>query len=217
MYTGKFNVGGSFIMKCYAIVDELGFVKQTIYFYEDDSTPDEGLIEIDPSEESTIFQKRWILDQWVDLPLRPIYPNIWDNSLENWIWLEVPHKTSLKQQIDIHAESTRLKFITGGAGQSMEYQESYSQAKTKKTDPSANVPMVAADRVAGLKNPLTGVTIQTDDEAADIIIYMYEQWLLVGSEIRRIRLQAKRQIDEAITPETLETIYNNAVAELDAL
>jgi hypothetical protein len=87
----------------------------------------------------------------------------------------------------------------------------------KKANPSAAVPMVAADRKAGMKNPLTQQPIATDDEAADVIIFMYEQWLLVGAAIREIRLKAKVDIDAATTPEEVEDIFEAAKAQLDAL
>jgi hypothetical protein len=126
-------------------------------------------------------------------------------------------RTTRKLFVDSHAESTRLRFITNGAGQAMEYQESYAQAKVKKANPSAAVPMVAADRKAGMKNPLTNQVIQSDDEAADVIIFMYEQWLLVGAAIREIRLKAKVDIDAATTPEEVEDIFEAAKTQLDAL
>jgi hypothetical protein len=126
-------------------------------------------------------------------------------------------KDHAKRLIDEAAEKARLRYITDGAGQSMEYQESYAQAKVKKANPSAAVPMVAADRKAGVKNPLTQQPIATDDEAADVIIFMYEQWLLVGAAIREIRLAGKVQVDLMTTQKEVAQAREATIAQLDAL
>jgi hypothetical protein len=126
-------------------------------------------------------------------------------------------KAFARKLIDETAEQTRLKYITDGAGQAMEYQESYNQAKKKKGNPSANVPMVAADRISGTKNPLTGLAIQTDDEAADIIIYMYEQWLIVGAQIREARLRGKVNVNNATTQKEVSLAREASLAELRLL
>jgi hypothetical protein len=126
-------------------------------------------------------------------------------------------KESAKRLIDEAAEKARLRYITDGAGQAMEYQESYAQAKVKKATPTAAVPMVAADRKAGVRNPLTQQPITTDDEAADVIIFMYEQWLLVGAAIREIRLTGKVQVDSMTTQKEVAQVREATIAQLDAL
>jgi len=185
-----------------------------------DYGPPENIIEVPTFIPLSTLLTKYIYyeGEWLERPERPIKGVYeWDLISWSWVWNQQQNKQHIKDTIDSHAESTRLRFITPGAGQAMEYQESYAQARVKKANPSAVVPMVAADRKAGMKNPLTQQPIQSDDEAADVIIFMYEQWLLVGAAIREIRLKAKVDIDAATTPEEVESIFEAAKAQLDAL
>lgn len=100
-------------------------------------------------------------------------------------------KTALKQQVDVSAEAQRLKYITPGAGQAMTYQRKLEQARAASAEQSpkpADYPLLAAS-----------VDIDGADIAAvaAVVIGMDAQWEIVGSAIERVRLGAKKSIDEA--------------------
>lgn len=119
--------------------------------------------------------------------------------------------------IDQAAEDARGRYITPGSGQAMEYLESYQQAKAKLADPASVAPMVAADVAAGTKNPLTALPVQDEAEAANVIVFMYEQWLQIGSVIRQLRLGGKAQVNSATTQAEVAQIRNTTVSQLDQL
>lgn len=109
-------------------------------------------------------------------------------------------KAGFKARIDETAEALRLKLITPGSGQAMEYQEAYAQAQaalnaTGTVKPS-DYPMLAAT---------VGVDIdpQGGKPAADVlgvarsVKAAYEAFLGVGAAIRGARLLAKAEIDAA--------------------
>ena len=106
-------------------------------------------------------------------------------------------KQSLKAEIDEAAERERLKYITPGAGQAMEYQQAAAEANALlaafDADPAhvpdpANFPMLAAS---------IGIDGDTLVEVAGAVSTMHQQWQAVGSAIRAARLSAKKLIDDA--------------------
>jgi hypothetical protein len=116
-----------------------------------------------------------------------------------------------KNAVDAAAERARNRYITPGAGQAMEYMESYQQAKMKLQNPALSVPMVAADVVARVRNPMTQAPIADEMEAAAVIVFMYEAWQGKGSDIRQLRLKAKVDIDEAADQRSIAQIREAAI------
>lgn len=101
------------------------------------------------------------------------------------------YKSGVKAGIDITAETQRLKYITGGAGQALTYQQKLNEIEKLGSDNSpveANYPMLAAD---------IGVNAKTLSEAAALVSGAYGQWLVIGSEIEKARLKAKFDVDAA--------------------
>lgn len=120
-------------------------------------------------------------------------------------------KVKLKASIDMAAETERLKYITAGAGQAMEYQQSAAEAKaclaTIAAEPeyapgAAEYPMLAASI------GIDGVTIA---EVATTVNAMHEAWLAVGSAIRAARLGTKLAIDAAGTVEDAQAAFDAVV------
>ncbi|SFM82776.1 hypothetical protein [Methylobacterium pseudosasicola] len=109
-------------------------------------------------------------------------------------------KARLKRDIDDQAESLRLKLITPGSGQAMEYQEAYSQAQAVLTATGtvkpADYPMLAATIGVDF-DPDTGKPATDVLGVARSVKAAYEAYLEAGAAIRGVRLGAKVEIEAA--------------------
>ncbi|NLS02332.1 hypothetical protein HGP14_02970 [Rhizobium sp. P32RR-XVIII] len=108
-------------------------------------------------------------------------------------------KECLKHALDKAAEIERLRCITPGSGQAMEYQQAAAEAglllAALAADPghvpsAADYPMLAAS---------LGIDGETLADVATTVAAMHAQWQAIGSAIRATRLAAKREIDLAQT------------------
>ena len=99
-------------------------------------------------------------------------------------------KADLKARIDADAETARLKYITVGAGQTMEYLEVAEESLRFAATGGAGVyPMLQASVDAG--------EAQTLADAAALVNAREQGWTMTGAAIRRIRLQAKMAVTAA--------------------
>lgn len=100
-------------------------------------------------------------------------------------------KAAYKSNVDSAAEVERLKYITPGNGQAMTYQQKVAEAQAFKaaTNPKASDYPILSSEV--------GITAETLDEVADIVLAAFAQWQQIGALIESIRLGAKRDIDAA--------------------
>lgn len=90
------------------------------------------------------------------------------------------------REIDDISESTRLRFITPGAGQAMTYEAKFREA----TRPDEPRPLITAEAEA------LEISVA---EVAQTVITAHTLWQQVGSRIEALRLKAKRDIREATT------------------
>ncbi len=132
---------------------------------------------------------------WLDnTTLPPSQP-----ELESWIESTRLQraKTAAKARIDREAEEARLRYITAGAGQALEYQEAAEEAaRYVATGGAGAYPMLQASVDAGEAADLA---------SASALISAHENaWAMVGSTIRRLRLTAKRAVDAATTVEQVQ-------------
>lgn len=111
-------------------------------------------------------------------------------------------KAALCAKVDEDAETERLKYITKGAGQSMEYAqvEKDAEAFLALTEPyvPGSLPMLEST---------VGIDAPTIEGVVDVVMNMRQQWLLVGPAIRALRLGAKKQIEEAETHDAARALY----------
>lgn len=102
-------------------------------------------------------------------------------------------KAQLKAKIDRQAEKERLKHITDGCGQALEYERVRREIVAYNADASpteAEYPMLAASiGVDGVDLAAVVATVSARESA----------WTTVGAAIRGVRLKAKRDIDAATT------------------
>lgn len=100
-------------------------------------------------------------------------------------------KQSLKAAIDAAAETERLRYMTGGAGQAMTYARKVEQAKAAIDD---------ADPQPG-DYPLLDASVGIDGtdvvSVAAGIVAMDAAWEQVGAAIETVRLSSKRAVDLA--------------------
>lgn len=111
-------------------------------------------------------------------------------------------KTALKIDVDDAAEAERLKYITPGDGQAMTYQQKVTEALAFKASGDAQAedyPILASE---------VGITAETLDGVADIVLAAFRQWQLIGAAIEGVRLGAKRDIDAADDEAAARTIVD---------
>lgn len=100
-------------------------------------------------------------------------------------------KSTLKAGVDVAAEAERLKYITPGNGQAMTYQQKVAEAqafKAASNPKAADYPILSSE---------VGITAETLDDVADVVLRAFAQWQQIGAMIESVRLGAKRDIDTA--------------------
>ncbi|MQB09661.1 hypothetical protein DXT96_07310 [Agrobacterium sp. ICMP 6402] len=106
-------------------------------------------------------------------------------------------KALLASDIDARAEIARLRYITGGAGQAMTYQQKAQEAAAVLAavesgfDPNPDdYPLLKAE---------IGITAPTLVGVAQIVNVAYRSWLQIGAQIEALRLFAKSAVMAATT------------------
>lgn len=109
-------------------------------------------------------------------------------------------KDRLKRWVDTSAETERKKYITPGEGQAMTYQRKVEEAKRAvlEEEPAAgDYPMLAAS---------LGVDGETVKKVATVVLAMDAAWAMIGSAIEKIRMNTKKDIDDAASAEAVNAI-----------
>lgn len=113
-----------------------------------------------------------------------------------------PSLAALKEQlmacVDAGAEAARLRFITPGAGQALEYQATEREARAWLSAEAPQIddyPFLKAEVLA--VQAATGMTPDPTAVAADVVSQA-DAWQAVGSEIKRLRRAAKLAIEAAV-------------------
>jgi len=112
--------------------------------------------------------------------------------------------------IDAAAEAARRRWITPGAGQALEYQQTereaqaYAAAGYPVPFDAADYPFVHAEMQAQADAGLLSLETQGDIDAAaraatDQILAEAEAWRAAGAEIKRLRRAAKMRVKAATT------------------
>ena len=122
-------------------------------------------------------------------------------------------KSGLSRLVDADAEALRLRLITPGSGQAMEYQEAYAEAvqvdqasKAGQALDAAAFPMLAAS-IGFDRDPQTGKpTVDVVGEARAVLA-AYDAYQRAGAAIRGARLAAKKAIDEAATGDAARAAF----------
>lgn len=122
------------------------------------------------------------------------------NGLPKWVDVVEPDHQSLhdlrhalKSQIDYEAEATRLRYITGGAGQAMTYQQKAIEAMAciADADPQPDdYPLLSAE---------IGITAETLLGVAQVVFEAHQGWRQIGGMIEGLRLGGKQAVDAADT------------------
>lgn len=102
-------------------------------------------------------------------------------------------KSVLMAQIDSEAEACRLRYITGGAGQAMTYQQKATEAADclAQSNPQPDdFPLLAAE---------IGITAETLLVVARVVFDAHQGWRQVGATIEALRLSAKQTVAAAET------------------
>lgn len=112
-----------------------------------------------------------------------------DLVLDQW-------KIRLSARIDEDAERARLRYITGGSGQAMTYQQKAQEA-------AEVLALVGSGEIDASHFPLlsaeVGITAPTLIEVAQVVDYAYQTWRVVGAQIEALRLGGKASVSAAST------------------
>ena len=108
----------------------------------------------------------------------------------------VAAKAAAAAEVDAAAEAARLRFITPGAGQSLEYAATEAEARAFVAangagDPD-DWPWINAERLAA-----GGAA--TMAQVAQQVLALADAWRATGAEIKRVRRAAKLQVEAATT------------------
>lgn len=112
-------------------------------------------------------------------------------------------KAKALAKIDSDAEAARLRFVTPGAGQAMEYQATEAEARRYAAAgfpvplDSAAYPFLWAE-VSAQESARAGAVVDPRS-IAELIVAQADQWVAIGSEIKRLRREAKLRIEIATT------------------
>lgn len=99
--------------------------------------------------------------------------------------------------IDSQAEASRLRYVTPGAGQAMEYTATEAEARRWAVGESFTLyPFLAAE--ADAVEAATGTRPSEAVVVADVIAQA-DAWVTIGSTIKRIRREAKMAVEAATT------------------
>ena len=109
-------------------------------------------------------------------------------------------KAAAKAEVDAAAETARLQFITGGAGQAMTYELKHQEALALQDDSSpesANYPLL---------NACIGADGATLSDVASTIIATRNLWVVTATTIEGTRRTAKTAITNAAVHAAITTI-----------
>lgn len=114
-----------------------------------------------------------------------------------------------RRKVDEAAEAVRIRYLTPGSGQALEYEAAHREAERRLQGIAGTYPMLQADVDAGLAVDL--------DDAATLVVQTRAQWETLGAVIRTIRLGAKHQIGQAQTQADVAQLRDGAIAQLESL
>lgn len=130
----------------------------------------------------------------------------------------------LTQRINLAAESARLQFITGGAGQSMIYNEKLIEsrdlqtwllANPGQTPPPSQYPLLFS--TVGIEQKLDGSGVSTSIvDVMTIVLTMAAGWITAGAKIETARFSAIMSISGAQTVDQASAIYNSVTWPIPA-
>jgi hypothetical protein len=118
-------------------------------------------------------------------------------------------KQHARAEIDAASERARLRYISPGAGQALEYQQAQRDAEALMAGEIASSPYLQADVDAGIA--------QDQAEAAQVVIQTAAAWAVAGAQIRSVRLAAKASVDTAATTAEALSVMRSAISQLDAI
>ncbi len=115
-------------------------------------------------------------------------------------------KLAAQAEVDRQAEAARLRFLTPGAGQAMEYQRTAEEAEAAIAGGAADFvgyPMLAAERDAAVAAGAPSPGVQ---DVAATVIAERDAWVAAGALIKTTRRAAKLQIAAAADAAAIDAV-----------
>lgn len=155
-----------------------------------------------PLGESFSFGQGYVLPEGAEEISKSDYIAELDASREPLAETLVQLKDRLKRWVDTSAETERKRYITPGEGQAMTYQRKVEEAKRavlEEEPVEADYPMLSAS---------LGIDGETVKQVAVVVLSMDASWAAIGSAIEKVRMGAKKAIDDALTAEDATEAVN---------
>lgn len=144
----------------------------------------------------------------------PVLSMVNGRPVETWSYIFTPScRIYMADKIDSHAELLRSIVATKYPGQFKEYDEAYNEAVEVAAIPAGQTisaedyPFLAAD-VGVTISEITGNAVADLREAANLVIYKRNAWKSFGSNLRKERLLAKKNIKEAADDAAAKLVYD---------
>jgi hypothetical protein len=121
---------------------------------------------------------------------------------EYWLAFRADARQRMLEKIDDRAEQERARVVSVLAGETLELTETLREAAAVLALPPADpiqagdFPFLEADAGATV-NPATGEPVRSVREAAQLVIARRDAWLERGAQLKRLRLQTKRAVEDA--------------------
>lgn len=160
-------------------------------------------------EESVIDHLGQIDTDYTELVPSSAFDN-WNGT--TWIFDLIKYKNSKIEEIDNISENQRLKYITGGVGQALTYQEKSEQASDYIVAGSpidlTPYPFIQAEVNATGKDSTT---------AANDILSAQSLWISKGSSIEEYRIKAKIDLLNATLSSDIDNIFTLAQSNIESI
>jgi hypothetical protein len=111
------------------------------------------------------------------------------------------------ERVDKDAERARMRFLTSGAGQMIEYQETEADARAYLNDPTIpieSLPFLKAEVDALDETGVQATALAVAESIADTAA----GWRQIGADIKRLRRTAKLAIESASTAQEITAAVN---------
>jgi hypothetical protein len=118
------------------------------------------------------------------------------------------------KRIDQDAEACRLRFVTGGSGMAMTYQEKLAQARhVDGLGEAAAAALSGSEREAQFPTLAASIGLEAETlwACAQLVLQRYGQFVAVSMAIERTRLTAKLAVNDAKSVDAVKAAYPGAV------
>lgn len=159
------------------------------------------------------------VDPRFEAALLPVFSIENGRPTETWSYEFIPAAVNnMLEGIDAYSEELRAKVSSRYAGQMAEYEEVYNEAVDVSNIPldqeiPAGVYTFLEADINVTYSPALQRFVSNIREAAELVIQTRDTWKYFGSNLRKARLLAKKQIKEAADAASAKVVYDEFVSK----